>query len=147
MKKFITYFCILTLTLSLIGCDDKKQEVLTNHATYEGYELILSDAVIKKLEDGTDIVKVEAKYINSNEEPQYAYSSFVVKAYQNDKELEDISDVNGEQETLIQEVNNETEIVVSYIFKLEDESPVKVLIGEPTAEQIIIGSKTYFETE
>lgn len=44
-------------------------------------------------------------------------------------------------------MKNNTTISVSYIFESNDESPIEVLIGEPTAEQKTIEQKTYFEDE
>ncbi len=148
MKKILAFICILTLSLTLVGCNSKNQNTITNHANYDGCELILNDnATIETLDNNTKVVKIEAKYINSNEEPLYAYSSFSVRAFQNDTELQDISDINGENSSLIQEISNNNEITVSYTFKITDESSVKILIGEPTSDQTTIGQKTYFESE
>lgn len=147
MKKLLSYICVLVLMVSLVGCNSSEQHNLTNHAKFESYELILQDAVIDEMEDGTKVVKINADYINSDEEPQYAYSCFAVKAFQNDKELADLSDINGNQASLIQEIKNKTTISVSYVFELNDESPVEVLICEPTADQTIIGKKNYFDGE
>lgn len=50
----------------------------------------------------------------------------------------DLSDINGNQSSLIQETKNKAKVSVSYVFELSDESPVEVLIGEPTADQTTI---------
>ena len=47
--------------------------------------------------------------------------------------------------SLIQEVKDGRSISVTYVFVLDDDSPVEVLIGEPTADQTTIGKKLYFE--
>lgn len=147
MQKILSCFCILVLMLTLVGCNSSGQKELTNHAKYDSFELILQDAIIEEINDGTKIVKIKAEYTNSSEEPQYAYSSFVVKAFQNDKELKDLSDINGNQSSLIQETKNKAKVSVSYVFELNDESPVEVLIDEPTVDQTTIGQKTYFKNE
>ena len=82
---------------------------------------------------------------NKNVEPLYALSAFAVRAFQNDKELADASDINGDEASLIQEVKDGRSISVTYVFVLDDDSPVEVLIGEPTADQTTIGKKLYFE--
>ena len=46
---------------------------------------------------------------------------------------------------MIQEVKDGQSISVTYVFVLDDDSPVEVLIGEPTADQTTIGKKLYFE--
>lgn len=91
------------------------------------------------------MVKVEATYTNKNAEPLYALSAFAVRAFQNDKELRDISDINGDEASLIQEVKDGQCVSVNYAFILDDDSEVEILIGEPTADQTTIGQKTYFK--
>lgn len=61
--------------LTLVGCNSSGQKELTNHAKYDSFELILQDAIIEEMNDGTKTVKIKAEYTNSSEESQYAYSS------------------------------------------------------------------------
>lgn len=56
--------------------------------------MIVGDANIVTLDTGETVVKVE-KYTNKDVEPLYALSAFAVRAFQNDKELLDVSDING----------------------------------------------------
>ena len=89
--------------------------------------------------------KVNATFTNNSDEPLYAMSLFAVRAFQNDKEITDVSDINGADASLIKEVKDGASVEVSYQFKLDDDSPVEVLIGEPTADQDTIGKQTYFD--
>lgn len=72
---------------------------------------------------------------------------FVVRAFQNDTELTDCTDINGDESSLIVEVKNGASVEVSYVFELADESEVEVLIGTPTADQDTIGRAIYFKAE
>ena len=73
----------------------------------------------------------------------YAYCSFAVRAFQNDVQIDEISDINGDEASLIKEIKNGESISVAYVFKMEDDSQVEVLIGEPTADQTTIGRQEY----
>lgn len=46
---------------------------------------------------------------------------------------------------MIQEVKDGQCVSVNYVFILDDDSEVEILIGEPTADQTTIGQKTYIE--
>ena len=145
MKKLVILFLAMAMIFSVTACGSTEtQKQLTNTAEYDNSVLELGEANIVTTDNGDKVVKVEATYTNKNAEQLYALSAFAVRAFQNDKELADASDINGDEASLIQEVKDGQSLSVTYVFVLDDDSPVEVLIGEPTADQTTIGQKTYF---
>lgn len=146
MKKVFTLLLSIMMVLTITACGSNETEKqLTNKAEYENSVLELGEATIATTDNGDTVVKVKATYTNNDAEPLYALSAFAVRAFQNDKEIADASDINGDEASLIQEVKDGQSISVTYVFVLDDDSPVEVLIGEPTADQTTIGKKLYFE--
>ena len=145
MKKLLTLVCIIAMMMVLTACGAEKE--LTNTGVYEDWQLELQDAEVYTNEDGVQVVKVNAVYTNNSEEPQYALSSFAVRAFQDDTELTDLSDINGNEAALIQEVKNGQSLEVSYVFDFPTEKAFEVLIGTPTADQETIGKQVYFDSE
>lgn len=146
MKKIFVLLLTVVMVLTITACGSNETEKqLTNKAEYENSVLELGEATIFTSENGDKVAKVEATYTNNDAESLYALSAFAVRAFQNDKELADASDINGDEASLIQEVKDGRSISVTYVFVLDDDSPVEVLIGEPTADQTTIGKKLYFE--
>lgn len=145
MKKLLTLVCIITMTMVLTACGAEKE--LTNTGIYEDWQLELQDAEVYTNEDGVQVVQVNAIYTNNSEEPQYALSSFAVRAFQDDMELTDLSDINGNEAALIQEVKNGQSLEVSYVFDFPTKKAFEVLIGTPTADQETIGKQVYFDSE
>lgn len=145
MKKILSLLLTLMMVFSITACSSNEvQKELTNKAEYENSILELGEATIDTAENGDKVVKVEATYTNNDAEPLYALSAFAVRAFQNDKEIIDASDINGDEASLIEEVKNGQSTRVTYVFVLDDDSPVEVLIGEPTADQTTIGKMVYF---
>ena len=93
------------------------------------------------------MVRVNATYTNNSQDPYYAASCFAVRAFQNDKELDEYTNVNGEEDNLEKKIKNGETIEVSYCFALTDDSEVEILIGTPTADMETIGKQVYFSTE
>lgn len=146
MKKLITLLLAMVMIFTVTACGSTEtQKQLTNTAEYDNSILELEEANVVTTDNGDKVVKVEATYTNKNAEPLYALSAFTVRAFQNDKELTDISDINGDEASLIQEVKDGQCVSVNYAFILDDDSEVEILIGEPTADQTTIGQKTYFK--
>lgn len=112
-------------------------------AEYEGCKIELKDAVKTTDEDGSTIIRINAIFTNTTKEPLYGSACFAVRAFQDDKELEERTDVNGEDENLTVEIKNGKSIDVSYAYKLDSDKDVEVLVGTPTASQDTIGKKTY----
>lgn len=143
MKKILL---VVLMAVLLTGCGAEEKE-LTNVGEYEGCKLELQDAKVVQGEDGKQVLKVSAVYTNDNEEPLYAASCFSVRAFQNDAELTDCSDINGAEAELAREVKNGKSLNVSYAFELEDESEVEVLVGTPTADEETIAKGVYLKAE
>ena len=163
MKKIVLFFISIGLILSLAACGffPQPEEELTNTAEHQDFTLVLEEEITNTAEyqDFTlvlgeaerfidsnsqqTLIRVHATYTNASTEPQYALSCFAVRAFQNGKEIPEVSDINGSEASLTQEVMNGQTIDVTYVFVLEGESAVEVLVGEPTAEQTTIGKATY----
>lgn len=153
MRKVVMLIMVIAMLLS--GCvieiaptdgsnkDSDCNTELTRIAKYENAQLELLNGISFVSEDGKQMMRVSAVYTNNGEEPMYALSSFAVRAFQDDVELTDCSDINGDQATLIQEVKNGQSVVVEYIFETPCLSEVEVLIGTPTADQETIGRAVY----
>jgi len=144
-KVALIVACFVSLAVSLTACGGEKE--LTNSAEYEGSSIELTGSEVETTETGKEVLRVSASYTNSNSEPQYALSAFAVKAFQNDTEINDLSDINGSEAALIQEVKNGKSLSISYVFELTDESPVEVFVCTPTASEEHIAKAVYLDTE
>ena len=73
------------------------------------------------------------------------YESFVVKAFQNDMELTECTDINNDEDSakLIQEVKNGKTISGSYVFQLHDSTDVEIFVYSPTADEILLAKQTF----
>ena len=146
-KKLISIGMMFLLMMGLVACGGTTQKPtnaeLTNVANYEGTSLELLDATIAASEDGKTVIKVAANYKNDNAEALYSYCSFAVKTYQNGIELRDVSDINGNEAALIQEVKDGASLQVCYVFELSDTSDIEVNICTPTADANVIAKKVY----
>lgn len=148
MRKLAVFFTITVMMFVLTSCGSSVDETqYTNKAEYEKSILELGEANIITKDSGENVVVVEAIYTNNDSEPLYALSAFAVRAFQNDIQLIDVSDINGDEASLVQEVRDGQSISVTYVFLLEDNSPIELLIGEPTAEQTTIGKQIYFNND
>lgn len=146
MKKSIVVLLLVALCLCLVACSETKKEI-TNLAEYEGCVLELGEAETFVNDEGKTMLRVSAAYTNNNKDPLYALCSFAVRAFQNDVEINDCSDINGEEEALIREIKNGQSLQVYFVFELTDESGVEVLIGTPTADMETIGRAFYTSPE
>ncbi len=147
MKKIIAVLLTIFICVSLPGCGENATTELTNIGEYEGCSLELLSAEKITTEDGKKAVRVTATYTNSNSDTMYAYSSFAVRGFQNDVELDDLSDINGNEKSLTSEIKDGQSIPVAFVFELTDNSPVVVLIGTPVADSETIGKAIYFSAE
>jgi len=144
MKRCLNLCMILMLVMGLVACGDVATEnKLTHVANYDNTSLELIDATICATEDGKTVIKVEANYKNDNADGLYSYCSYSVKAYQNNVELIDVSDINGNEAALIQEVKNGASLQVCYVFEVFDTSDIEVNICTPTADANVIARKVY----
>ena len=142
MKKITAVWIVLMMLLATVACgavaQTEPKEEISETAVYQDFTLVLGDA---EFADG--LVKVHATYTNKSQDPYYALCCFAVRAFQDDKQISDASDINGDEAALIREIKNGETIDVTYVFELQGESPVEVLIGEPTADMTTIGRKIY----
>lgn len=145
IKVALIVTCLIVFSLSVIGCSSEKE--LTNIAEYDGCTLELTGGKVETTDTGKEVLTVSATYTNSNSEPLYALCSFGVKAFQNDTEINDLSDINGSEAVLIKEVKDGNSLSVSYVFELTNESPVEVTVCTPTADEQVIAKVVYLETE
>ena len=99
MKKKIVSICV-AMFLLLVACGTTEPAEFSNKAEYENTVLELLEAEVLAMGNG-NVIKVKATYQNNATEPQYCLSSFAVKAYQNNTELTDVSNINGEEAVLI----------------------------------------------
>jgi len=144
LKRLLSFCMVFMLMMGLVACGEvATQKELTNIAEYEGCTLELLDATISATEDGKTVIKVMANYKNDNADALYSYCSFAVKAYQNGTELMDVSDINGSEVALIQEVKDGALLQVCYAFELSDSSDIEVNICTPTADAIVKAKKVY----
>lgn len=144
MKKATIMLTAALLLALLAACGAAPAEtILTDIAVYDDMSLELRGGSITEGEDGREYLVIEAVYKNDQANPYYALCSFVVKAFQDDVELEDCSDINGADADLIKEVRNGEEITVTYRFALNGRSAVEVLICEPTANEATLASRSY----
>lgn len=144
-KFAVLTILILAVSFCLSACGSTKEtpKELTNTAVYEDFTLVLNNAVLETAENETQVLRVNATYTNNSNEPYYAFQCFAVRAFQHDKQIADVSNVNLGEATLIQAIKNGQSIDVSYVFELVDLSEVEILIGEPTADQTTIGKASY----
>lgn len=126
---------------------DKSKEAVKHKvgsvAEYDDCKIELKDAIKATDENGNNIIRIHAVFTNDKKEPLYGLSCFAVRAFQDDKELEDMTDINGEDKNLTVEIKNGKSIDVSYAYKLNSDKDVEVLIRTPTASQDTIGKKIY----
>lgn len=145
-KVAVIVACLIIVVVSLVGCSGEVE--LTNIAEYEDCTLELMGAIVENTDTGTQVLRVTATYTNNSAEPLYALCSFGVKAFQNDTEVADLSDINGTEAVLIQEVKDGNSLSVSYVFELNEETtPVEVIVCTPTAEEKPIAKAIYLDTD
>lgn len=143
MGKKILCVILTLMMMALVACGGKEEKALTNKAEFENSTLELLDATIADTDDGRTVVKIIANYTNETSEGGYAYSYFKVKAFQNDMEIADVSDINGEEAALIQSVKDGASLQVHYVFELTDNGEVDVKVYTPTADEVLIAEKLY----
>ena len=147
IRKYLVTALVIAFTFSLCACGDTSPKELTNVGEYEDCILSLDSATTEILDSGENVIKVTATYTNNANDPLYAYCSFGVKAFQNDIQLDEVSDINGDEADLIREIKNGQSISVTYVFKLSDDSEVEVLVCEPTADSTTIAKQIFLKAE
>ncbi len=156
MKKFVRAGILLSVAAALLaGCGSeakstkkenewKRAEMIEEAAVPDfpardkGYTLNITHGKT----DG-EYITVHATYTNNNKEPAYAYNSFRFKAFQDGVELEDCSDLEGEQASLALEVKDGATALVSYKFRLISESDIEVMACMPTEEEEVLAEMMF----
>jgi hypothetical protein len=71
--------------------------------------------------------------------------SFSIKAFQNDVEVENCTDINDDELSIpnIREVKNGASIVGSYVFAISGTDDVEVLVCTSTADEVLLAGKVY----
>ena len=164
-KKILLLTAALAMVFSLAACssdtttddtasddasavteaEETEEEGLGSTAEYDGCTLELTGASIETDDEtGADVLKITATFTNDNSDPIYALSAFAVKAFQNDVEITDASDINGDDASLLTEVKEGASVDVSYTFELTDASAaVEFYVCSPTADQIELAELIY----
>lgn len=159
MKRLISLFVIILLVFILGACGNQKvqstseeseanEAVVTNVGVYEDTQAEILDAGFFETKDGASAIRVNFKYTNNADKGKYMLESFAVLAFQNDIELDDLTDINEEPEEgnsgeLTREVKNGKSIMGSYVFRLTDDSDVEVRVCTPTADEELLAQKVF----
>ncbi len=93
-------------------------------------------------------MRVHFKFTNNQSDGLYMYECFAVRAFQNDTQLDNITNVNEDSETgdsaeLIREVKNGASLEGSYVFRLSDDSDVEIRVCTPTADEELLAQKIF----
>ena len=125
--------------------EEVEYEEQTDIAVYEETEAEITGAEITETDDGIQIIRVYFNFTNYSDKGMYMYESFVVKAFQDGKELTDITDINDDSESvnLIKEVKDGANIEGSYVFELTNDSEVEIRVMTPTADEEVLISETF----
>jgi ABC-type glycerol-3-phosphate transport system substrate-binding protein len=160
MKRLRVLILPLTLAVMLlVGCGQqptassekatqKSEKTATDTAKYEDTSVQILNGDVFQTDDGSKAIRVHLKYTNNSSDGMYLSESFAIKAFQNDKELEDITDVNetadvGDSAQNIKEVKDGASVNGSYVFKLSDDSEVEVRVCTPTADEDVLAKKVF----
>lgn len=137
MKKvWLILTCFLVL---LVGCSRTEPVQIGTVAEYENCKAELLEA---EFDTAENTVKVYVAYTNNGSDGMYMFESFVVRAFQNDTELTNLTDINDDGK-LITEVKDGQSITGTYIFELTDSSTVEVRICTPTANEELLTVREY----
>ena len=156
MKKMAAIIMTAFLMMGLAACgatdNAGTQKEITDVAVYEDTQANILSADFYDLEDGTSVVRVHFKFTNNQADGLYMYECFAVRAFQNDTQLDDLTNVNEDAETgdsaeLIREVKDGASLEGSYVFKLADDSNVEIRVCTPTADEELLAKKIFSNQE
>lgn len=123
---------------------------ISSVAEYENCIAKIGDAEFFTDQSGKCMVRVYMEYTNNNPDGMYMFESFGIKAFQNDIELENCTDINDDEQSipLIREVKNGQSVIGGYVFSLSDTSDITVEIRTPTADENLLARREYrYETQ
>mgnify|MGYP002626596966 FL=1 len=156
MKRVIAIIMTVFMMIGLAACgaadNTEQQKEITDIAVYDDTQADILTADFYDLEDGTPVVRVHFKFTNNQADGLYMYECFAVRAFQNDTQLDDITNINEDSETgdsaeLIREVKNGASLEGSYVFKLADDSDVELRVCTPTADEDLLAQKIFSKQE
>lgn len=152
MKKLFVVFLAMVMALSLAACgagtSPETTKEITDVAVFEETEADILDAVFFTTEDGTAAVRVNFKFTNNSADGLYMFECFSVHAFQNNVELNSITNINeepdeGNSAELIREVKDGASTEGGYVFALSDDSEVEIRVCTPTADEILLAQKVF----
>lgn len=143
MKKWI--IPVLLLGLLCVGCTETTDTTIGTVAEYEDTVAEIKGAEFFADDNGDSMIRVRFDYTNNGADGMYMYESFSVRAFQNDIELLEKTDINDDTDSskLIQEVKNGKTISGSYVFQLQNNTDVEVIVYSPTADEILLAKQMF----
>lgn len=124
-----------------LGTENKdsteKDDTLTAEYDEQRLDIINTEQITTA--DYQDAIRINIRFTNNSAEELYAWECFAASAYQDGMQLEEITDVNensdiGNSANMIVPIKDGQSIEGSYVFALEDDSPVTLRIQTPTAD-------------
>lgn len=161
MKKRLC-FLFVSMILVFSACSSSDQvsstEVIEEEEAAEKKEdqevglIACYDDQVMEILDGSisgDTLTVQIRFTNNSSEGVYAYESFACIAYQDGKELEEVTDINDDEMgvELIREVKDGASIEGEYKFTITGDSNIEFFICTPTAEQDVLAKKVFTQVE
>lgn len=162
MKKRICFlFVSMILVFSACSSSDpvsstevieEKAEAAEKKEDQEVGLIACYDDQVMEILDGSisgDTLTVQIRFTNNSSEGVYAYESFACIAYQDGKELEEVTDINDDEMgvELIREVKDGASIEGEYKFTITGDSNIEFFICTPTAEQDVLAKKVFTQVE
>jgi outer membrane lipoprotein-sorting protein len=123
---------------------EPQEETLGTVAEYDGCTVELQEAEFFT-RDGQNMIRVYMTFTNNNSNGLSLFESFSIKAFQNDIEIEDCTDINDDELSIpiIREVKNGASLVGSYVFAISGTDDVEILVRTPTADEEVLAEKVY----
>ncbi len=158
MKKVLSIITSVILVFVIGACGSQEstsqaitetaqstETSITDVAVYEDTQAKIQDAEFFETEDGESAIRVNFEYTNNTDKGLYMLESFIVRAYQNNKGLDDLTNINDDSDSaeLIREVKDGASVKGSYVFRLSDDSDVEVRVCTPTAEEELLAQKIF----
>ncbi len=122
----------------------------SNMAVYDSYQaMITASRYVEDYYTGDDevisAIMVTFTYTNTSSIPEYFYACFNIRAFQNNVELDEITDISfgtTEERNCIRAVKSGASITCERAYAVNSKSDVEIYIGEPTAEAKTLVKKT-----
>lgn len=161
MRKYtviLTFALILTLALS--ACTGNTADTATTTeatevettidrqnmnkiANYGSTLLEITGVEFLTSENGDHMVRVNALFANMAPQPRNVQDAFVVKVVQNGEIMQDLSDINGTESSQATESRNAQDVEVSYLFRMDDLSQIKLVVCVASEKQEVLLTHRY----